>query len=136
MPLLACLWANRDHVFRLTSLGTMNPETCDYLRNVLGGLIRKTIFTLPFSREVNLSDAKTGSAIMFLLETSRAKRGILIMTPEQRLSFDVKWVEDVVKATGTELTQMFQLSSIKFCDLLDESDEILRPAHQLVYVMG
>ena len=46
------------------------------------------------------------------------------MTPEQRLSFDVKWVEDVVKATGTELTQMFQLSSIKFCDLLDESDEI------------
>ena len=58
------------------------------------------------------------------------------MTPEQRLSFDVKWVEDVVKASGPELTRMLEIKKIKYCDLLDEADEILRPAHQLVYAMG
>ena len=136
VPMLACLWATRGHVFRLTALGTVLPETRDYLRTVLGGLIRKTVFTLPFSRKIDLSHPHQGAAVLELLTKCRLKKGILVMTPQERLSFDVKWIEDVVKANGPVLSRMLEISKIKFCDLLDEADEILRPSHQLVYAMG
>ena len=53
-PMLVCLLADGSRVVRMNILSALLLESCDYLSNVLGGLIGRRALTMPFDRSISL----------------------------------------------------------------------------------
>ena len=97
---------------------------------------------MPFHRDVDLSPSQ--AAVM--LATARACQlggGALVLTPEQRLSMELKRHE--LALPGAEARHpgaaqvgalLEQLQSQPYRDLFDESDELFRVVWKLVYAVG
>lgn len=122
----------------------------DTLVQRLGGLARRRIYYMPFSRKTNMS-ASIIQRMKAMYVECMTNRGILIAQPEHILSFKLMGIErltsmlhscDDDESTSESYMVATELLDTqgwleKHCrDVLDESDEILDVKFQLIYTLG
>ena len=140
LPLLALHWGrNADCVQRLHFLPALIDEAYDYLhRNLCASVLNVKLFRLPFHRATDITAENVDTMRQCLLYCQR-ERGLLLVSPEQRLSLELKWQElRFSGAPGSDairqaLTRLYELP---YRDLLDECDELLSHKWKLVYSVG
>lgn len=104
----------------------------------LGGLVNRRIFTMPFTRSLQLTEAdlrRIQEQCQVCIDTG----GILLVQPEHILSFNLMGLEAMINGRDTVgksllKTQHF-LNSVSR-DVVDESDEVFSPKFELIYTMG
>ena len=127
-----------DHgIFRLHILSPLLDEAYGYFhRTLTASLMCRRIHVLPFNRDVRL-DATRVRMIKQSLMKCQQLRGVLCIAPEHRLSIHLKWHELRVSPSMHEVAAaLTSLYDLPYLDILDESDEILRHKHQLIYAVG
>lgn len=87
--ILSEIVADGEQIVRINCLEPLMGVMQELLRNKFGGLLRKKIYVMPFSREVNFSTENL-KRIEDMLQECRKYKHILLVTPEQRLCFQLK----------------------------------------------
>ena len=137
LPMLILHGQPVDSVFRLHVLSPLLGEAYDYFhRTLTASLMCRRVHVLPFNRDVKL-DARSVRIIKQSLTRCQQLRGFVCITPEHRLSMHLKWHElRVSSATCVVAEELASVYDLPYFDVMDESDEILRHKHQLVYAVG
>lgn len=126
----------QDHVLRLSFLSTLLDEAFNYMHAHLCASVQGCkMFRMPFHRDVNLTTAQV-RAMYACSKHCMDCGGVLFVAPEHRLSLKLKWHE-LRAAKQTELcAELDILDAMKYVDVMDESDEVLRYKYQLLYAVG
>ena len=130
-----------DSIFRLHVLSPLLSEAYNYFQRTLtASLMCRRIYELPFNRDVLLDPGKVRTMIQSL-KSCQQLRGVVFIAPEHRLSLDLKWhelriSEDISDQKKELVTELSILYDLPYFDVMDESDEILRHNHQLIYAVG
>ncbi|KAG2455049.1 hypothetical protein HYH02_000874 [Chlamydomonas schloesseri] len=147
LPMLLLAMADGERVVSLTCLSTLLDEAYAYLHGALcAGALGRKLFTLPFHRDVGLTPARVRRMRSSLAHCAQ-ERGLLLVSPEQRLSLELKWKEYLLrqrqaagagdaqqaKEVAALLTALFK---VPLLNILDESDELLHHRFQLIYACG
>jgi hypothetical protein len=148
LPMLALFFGTRGKLPRLTVLSAISKEAHEYLHDVLTASLQGcNVCALPVVRDIDLNLGRL-DAIWRCLERCRKSCGALIVAPEHRQSFHLKSIElklrlESVGEAGSQSDDMACSNLLKklqnsfpFVDVLDESDEVLRPSTKLVYTHG
>jgi hypothetical protein len=139
LPMLILYYSYRpsfERIPRLHILSTLLSEVCEHFHNTLGAsVLRGRLFTLPFRRSVQLDILKVQSMID-LVRYCKEERGFFVVTPEHRLSLELK-VKELYLDEQKEMSESLgQVVSGCWQDVYDEVDEILHHRFQLVYSIG
>lgn len=138
IPMLVLHWtARRDGVVRLHFLPQLLNEAFSYLHEyICASVLSRKLFLLPFNRDVDLTKDRVRSMLNTVNYCRRVK-GCIIVAPEHRLSLSLKWHELNFKNGNESIcSTLSSLEEVKYYDMLDESDEILRHKYQLTYAVG
>eukprot|EP00392_Amoebophrya_sp_AT5.2_P012179 g12274.t1 len=149
MPMLALLWTvdapsryeiGSQKLVRVTVLSPLLAEMREVLQNILTvGPLDRQLFEIPFNRDVDLSQRGNVMKVLDTLRECRDARGVLLVTPEQRLSLQLKYVElarDPGLVNAEVLQRVRDVVNFPAIDLLDEADACLHYNWQLVYAVG
>ncbi|EJK67911.1 hypothetical protein THAOC_10982 [Thalassiosira oceanica] len=140
LPMLVMFYSfkkSRDAVTRLHFLSALYEEAFGYFSNHLcASILRIKICSMPFCRDVALS-AELIADMKFAIETCLLEGGAIVMAPEHRLSLLLK-AKELAFEGQVELAALISndLLGMKYRDILDECDEMLRHRYQLVYAIG
>ncbi len=110
----------------------------DTLTQRLGGLVKRPVYFMPFSRKTSIDKAAVGE-MQSMYADCMAKGGVIIAHPEHILSFKLMGVERMASGDrdlGLELMKAQAWLEDHCRDVLDESDEILDVKFQLIYTLG
>ncbi|KAK6359305.1 hypothetical protein TWF696_000468 [Orbilia brochopaga] len=142
IPAVAATLADTTKLVRVVVLKPLSREMFNLLRSKLGGLCDRRIYFLPFHRGLKIEPTDT-HRIKAIYEECMSDGGILLVQNEHLLSFKLLGLEKVcVEEEGdrsnisNELYKVQKWLDANSRDLLDESDEILRVNHTLVYTVG
>ena len=138
VPMVAVELANRKCLVRVMVLKPLARSMRHILTSRLGGLLRRRVYTMPFSRSVRLTAAKVRE-VGSILETALQSADILLAQPEHDLSFQLYGVDHILRGNdgvGHEAVKLQQWMDAHIRDILDESDEILNPRYELIYTVG
>ncbi|KGO72346.1 Protein of unknown function DUF3645 [Penicillium expansum] len=136
-PMVAAILANGNNLLRIIVLKPLLRQIDALLSQRLGGLIKRRVYHIPFSRQTQLSSS-TVSQLQFIYQQCWRNRGILIALPEQILSFRLIGL-DAAERNPKMFAPLISLENWlqKKCrDVIDESDEVMDTKFQLVYTMG
>ncbi|EPS39093.1 hypothetical protein H072_7131 [Dactylellina haptotyla CBS 200.50] len=139
IPAVAASLADGQKLVRVVVLKPLSREMFNLLRSKLGGLCSRRIYYLPFHRglKIEFQDARQ---IQSLYEECMKDGGIFLVQNEHLLSFKLLGLEKMCTEeddhVGLELCKTQAWLHTNSRDLLDESDEILRVNHTLVYTVG
>ena len=136
LPMLVLELAHSDRLVRLHFLSQLIDEAYYYLhRHLTASLMGRRLLRLPFHRDVNLTlhDVKV---MHDCLTRCMLARGAVLVAPEHRLSLQLKWHELRLSGKTALVNELPSLDQLPYCDLLDESDEILHHKYQLIYAWG
>ncbi|XP_047146832.1 uncharacterized protein LOC124819357 isoform X1 [Hydra vulgaris] len=134
VPLLAISLATSKHVVRVNVLRPLLNTNFELLSDKLGGLLNKRVYILPCSRDLNLNPSK----ILRVYRKCLFGRGIMLTTPEYRLSLNLKTLEHCLKKSR-DAKKLYRLRcwiQKHVRDILDEADEILNVKYQVIYTIG
>lgn len=92
VPILCSILANGQTLVRVNVLSSLFHEVHSYLKLALGNMLGKRIYVFPFRRNVSLN-SNTMEVMRSQLEECRAQGGIILSTPEHRLSLQLKYRE-------------------------------------------
>ena len=137
-PLILAASANGHTLVRMSSPKALIPQMHSLLARRNCGLNDQPLFFIPFSRDMPMNEGIMNS-IRDILQQCILNHGILIILPEHILSLKLLIQEKRVYGP-IELVQPLQDISDGLHqsrkDFLDESDEILDPRSQLIYMVG
>jgi hypothetical protein len=145
LPMLALHYGSAGMLPRLTILSPILKEAHEHLHDVLTASLQGCkVSALPFVRDVDVSLDSLG-AIRRSLRRCQLSHGSLLMAPEHRQSLHLKGVEYQIQIAagnaGADVVARGRLvhaleTEMEYVDILDESDEVLRPTTKLVYTSG
>ena len=137
LPMLVLHLSQPERLVRLHFLSQLIDEAYYYLhRHLTASLMCRRLLRLPFHRDVKLTVQHVAMMHDCLTRCMRAS-GVVCVAPEHRLSLQLKWHEMRLASGKTDLIkQLPLLDSLPYCDLLDESDELLHHKYQLIYAHG
>lgn len=138
LPMLILHWAGKadQRLLRITALTSLIHELFDFLHSHLcASVLRRKIFSLPFHRDVHLTEEDVKVMISSMKFCSQSG-GVLLVAPEHRLSLQLKWHELNLAGETTLCDLLDQFFALPSRDCLDESDEVLRHKYQLIYAVG
>ncbi|KAL9070862.1 MAG: hypothetical protein Q9157_005685 [Trypethelium eluteriae] len=135
--LLAVALAAKDRLVRIVVLKPLLTQTLQHLQKCLGGLMNRKVYYMPFSRST-LTSMETAVCLHPLYEEAMATGGIVVTLPKEistlKLMGQERLSSDITCATQLLKTEHWlQLHSRS---ILDESDEILSPKHQVNFTIG
>lgn len=139
VPIVASALADGSRVVRVLVAKPQSKQMLHMLTSKLGGLLDRVVFQMPFSRDLQVSDAQAHS-IRRMLEQCRDVGGVLLVQPEHILSLQQIGTEYAmtegksVAGKTLNLTRHFLFDSAR--DIVDESDENFSVNFELVYTMG
>lgn len=96
LQLLVNALADQQKIVRVNVLEPLLTVTKSLLPERFGVLLHKRLYTLPFSREITL-DIPQLEAILALFKECQQNQGLLLVTPEHRLCFQLKWEETLLE---------------------------------------
>ncbi|KAF2856141.1 hypothetical protein T440DRAFT_531312 [Plenodomus tracheiphilus IPT5] len=138
VPMLSTHFSDKTKLVRVIVAKPQSKQMLQMLISKLGGLLNRRIFHMPFSRNLKMTLANA-TAIRKLYSECIASQGVLLVLPEQILSFRLMTIECVL----TDQTQIAHslLSTQKFFedtsrDIIDESDENFSVKFELIYTEG
>ena len=136
LPMLLLHLAQGDKLVRLHFLSQLIDEAYYYLhRHLTASLMCRRLLRLPFHRDVKLTPLDVAKMHDSLSRCMRM-RGALCVAPEHRLSLQLKWHEMRLSEKDELVELLPRLDKLPYCDVLDESDEILHHKYQLIYAWG
>jgi len=137
LPMLVLHLAQPNRLVRLHFLSQLIGEAYFYLhRHLTASIMCRRLLHLPFHRGVKLTVQDVQVVRDCLVRCMRA-HGAIFISPEHRLSLQLKWHELRLSQVNADLVQALpSLDDLPYCDLLDESDEILHHKYQLIYACG
>ena len=153
LPMLALYWRNSGNLLRFNFLPALLQEAGEYLHNVLSATVLEIpVFHFAFNRDVHLN-VETADTLLLSLRSCLTSGGVVLCTPEHRMSLKLKSYELIISnetgsnndfKTTTESCEdrkhvcekLKELDSLKFLDILDEVDELLRTKNKLIYAVG
>ena len=154
LPMLAMYWKNSDNLVRFNFLSALLQEAGEYLHSVLSATVLNIpVFSFPFNRDVKLT-AESAEGLVWCLKHCLKTGAVILCSPEHRMSLKLKWYElktsnkslELENSTESERTavcnslevckRLAELDSLKYLDVLDEVDEILRTKNKLIYAVG
>ncbi|XP_047144363.1 uncharacterized protein LOC105847900 [Hydra vulgaris] len=134
VPLLAVSLATSEQLVRITILRSLLNTNYEALVDKLGGLLNKRVYVVPCRRDIIINPLK----FLSIHQECLKQRGLILTTPEYRLSLDLKTLEHCRK-NSDDAEQLYELRCWlrKYArDVLDETDEILNVKYQVVYTLG
>lgn len=139
LPMVATALAGGSELVRIIVLKPLAQEMLRILSLSFAGLVGRSLYYLPFSRQTPLT-AQTPRHLMNLYQECRQTKGILLTLPEYLNSFRLVGVDKLsdpdTRELATELIGVQQWLDSNSRDILDESDEICKPSYELVYTTG
>ncbi|KAL8936479.1 MAG: hypothetical protein Q9216_004910, partial [Gyalolechia sp. 2 TL-2023] len=138
IPLIAAALADGQQLSRVVVLRSLTRQMQDTLIRRLGGLAKRPIYCIPFSRNSSI-DEETLEKMRAIYAECMTSGGILIIQPEHMLSFKLMGIERLVSEQSSVATKLLETQAwldTYSRDVLDESDEILDVKFQLIYTLG
>ncbi|TLD09799.1 hypothetical protein PspLS_11577 [Pyricularia sp. CBS 133598] len=144
IPIVAAHLADGDKLVRVIVPKEQSVQTRQILKSKLGGLLNRRVEYLPISRAIKMTAEKANFIADRL--TSCAEQGsVLLVQPEELLSLRLMTIEMSQQNfdNGTDgnrarniLSGIEDYMHSSARDIIDESDQVLRPSYELVYTMG
>ncbi|KAG4065067.1 hypothetical protein HA402_007464 [Bradysia odoriphaga] len=138
VPLLATKLANAQQLCQVTVLKSLFATNLKELRQCLGGMLNRRLYTFPCRRDMPIS--KYAETMLDIYVECRRLKGVVLTLPEYRLSFQLKIYEAPNKSetegAAESLLQTHKWLNQNVRNILDESDAILQPKYQLIYTLG
>lgn len=143
IPLLMLAMPHANRLMRLHFLSPLLMEGYNFLHHTLtASVLNRRLYLLPFHRSISLGDVEV-STLRYHLQRCMRTKGAVCVAPEHRLSLELKWFEmrisagnDEDAASNTVLMDLQQIYGLPYCDVFDESDELLSHKYQLIYAVG
>ena len=136
--MVATALADGNKLVRIVVLKPLAHEMLRILSQSFAGLVGRSLYYLPFSRQTNLSH-QAPQRLKDLYKECRSNRGILLTLPEYLNSFRLVGLDKLAADTrhlANELISVQSWLDENSRDILDESDELCKPAYELVYTNG
>ncbi|KAJ7132331.1 hypothetical protein C8R44DRAFT_611840 [Mycena epipterygia] len=139
VPIISAALADGEQLVRVIVLKPLSSQMFQLLKQRVCGLANRRLFYLPFSRDIQLDNAKIRQVVALFKECAQVG-GILLCQPEHILSFQLMGLHAFCQSETSEESRMLMeaqewLDSTAR-DILDESDEILNVHYQLIYTVG
>ena len=131
-------------VVRVHLLSSLFDEAYEFLhKNLCASVLMRRIFTMPFCRDVSLNHVRIRT-LQRMVNECLLEKGFIMITPEHRLSLELKRKELHLFSPPEKSDNSKELSKIlhhliedtKWCNIFDESDELLHHRFQLIYAVG
>lgn len=138
IPLIAAALADGTQLVRVVVLRSLTRQMQDTITQRLGGVARRPVYFMPFSRKTTISPSVV-QQMQALYQECMSSGGILLAQPEHILSFKLMGIERFASGQGKIAAQLLETQTWlnEHCrDVLDESDEILDVKFQLIYTLG
>lgn len=138
VPLLCAVLSNEKHVCQVTVLKSLFQSNLKTLRQCLGGMLNRRIFTFPCRRDMIKNEGEAKQLLESYHQCLQSK-GVIMTLPEYRLSLQLKLYETARKGQSGIAAILFQIRewvNQNVRNILDESDAILNPKYQLIYTVG
>ncbi|KAJ9617111.1 hypothetical protein H2200_000832 [Cladophialophora chaetospira] len=138
LPMFLVIAAQGQKLVRCVVLKPLATEMLRLLSRSMSGLVGRTIFHLPFSRQTPLS-RETPRQLKSLYEECRQIGGVLLTLPEHLNSFRLVGSDKLGRETRLLAQELIELQAWLDCnsrDILDESDALLNTKYELVYTSG
>jgi hypothetical protein len=138
VPIVAAFLADASRLLRVVVARPQSRQMFEMLVSKLGGLIGRRVYHMPFSRSLKLTQSTT-SFLRSYYEKCRREGGILLLQPENILSFQLMVIETFSKGDdqlGQSLLSIQRDFEQYSRDIVDESDENFSTKFELVYTMG
>ncbi|KAF2276055.1 uncharacterized protein EI97DRAFT_47175 [Westerdykella ornata] len=138
VPIVAAALADGKRLLRVLVAKPQFKQMRQMLVSKLGGLLGRQAYYLPFSRALHISQDEARS-IRRLIEDCVINRGVLLLQPEQTLSFQLMGIECLLSGreeTGRLLMETQHFLDTNSRDIVDESDENFSVKFELIYTMG
>ncbi|KAL4786734.1 hypothetical protein BJX76DRAFT_365229 [Aspergillus varians] len=134
-PMIAAYLSNGSQLVRIIVLKPLLRQSVDLLSQRLGGLLNRPVYYIPSSRSTLLKEDTVG-ALKELYFECQQKRGILIVLPEQLLSFRLVGLDLATFPAALSLIEIEKSLQDECRTIIDESDEVLDAKFQLIYTRG
>ncbi|KAL2413203.1 hypothetical protein ABEF95_002207 [Exophiala dermatitidis] len=137
LPMVVTALATGSHLVRVVVLKPLANEMLRLLSSSLADMVGRSVYHLPFSRQTKLVE-ETPNLLMGRFEECRRSGGVLLTLPEHLNSFRLIGTDKLVtdKSLSVGLIQVQKWLDQHTRDILDESDELLKPVYELVYTNG
>ncbi|KAK7987451.1 hypothetical protein PG989_007766 [Apiospora arundinis] len=145
VQIVAAYLANGNRLVRVIVAKPQSKQMRHMLVTKIGGLLDRRVFFLPFSRSFVMDSGKL-QQIQDHFEACRKSGGILLVQPEQLLSFKLMGLEYVgspaflsnstTLGVGRGLIQSQKYLEAHSRDIIDESDENFSVKFELIYTIG
>ncbi|EXJ94001.1 hypothetical protein A1O1_02394 [Capronia coronata CBS 617.96] len=137
LPMIVTALASGSQLVRVIVLKPLANEMLRLLSSSLAGLVGRTVYHLPFSRQTSLN-LETPELLKGIFEDCLQSCGVLLTLPEHLNSFRLVGSDKLGtdKNLSIELIRLQKWLDCNTRDILDESDELLKPAYELVYTNG
>ncbi|XP_055310984.1 uncharacterized protein LOC129573874 [Sitodiplosis mosellana] len=136
-PIIAAVLANGKQACQITVLKSLFATNLKSYRRYLGGMLNRRMYLFPCRRDMPI--ANFVGQMMNIYEECKRMKGIILATPEWRLSFQLKTYESIQKSkyeTATHFLDIHKWINMNVRSILDESDAILHAKFQLIYTLG
>jgi hypothetical protein len=137
-PMVAAALADGTQLVRVVVAKPQSKQMAQMLISKFGGLLRRQIYYMPFSRSLQL-DKAAAETMLEVLRQCRRFGGILLVQPEHILSFRLMAPECCIAdkdAVGRTLMATQDFFDEYSRDIVDESDENFSVRFELIYTMG
>jgi hypothetical protein len=144
LPMLILYWRSEakysNFIQRHHFLSQLIEEAFQYLHyHICASVFNVKLLKMPFNRDVLLSQDRANAMYNLLSYCLRVK-GVLLVTPEQRLSLELKWYELTAlldpENKSSIIDKVEKIYNFDYIDMFDESDEQFRHKCQLIYSVG
>ncbi|KAK8131570.1 hypothetical protein PG984_008008 [Apiospora sp. TS-2023a] len=150
VEMVAAVLADGSRLVRIIVAKPQAKQMRHMLITKLGGMLNRRIFFLPFSRATSMDESKV-EYLQAQLQTYQKEGGILLVQPEELLSFKLMGLEKVgtlespvvdtetdsnMMTIGHQLLDMQKHLETHSRDIIDESDENFSVKFELVYTIG
>ncbi|KAI1615196.1 hypothetical protein EDD36DRAFT_432369 [Exophiala viscosa] len=138
LPMVVTALAKGSHLVRVVVLKPLANEMLRQLSRSLSGLCGRTVYYLPFSRSTSMK-AQTPDQLLNLYQECCQKQGVLLSLPEHQNSFRLVGADRLSSGNTGLANNLIRVQKWLDCnarDILDESDELLKPGYELVYTDG
>ncbi|KAG4070394.1 hypothetical protein HA402_006536 [Bradysia odoriphaga] len=137
VPILAVALADGQQACQITILKPLFARNLKSLRQYLGGLLNRKLYTFPCRRDKPVEQYI--EQMLAIYEECRAQKGVILTLPEYRLSGQLK-IYEATQKDDFDLAKSFlnahQWINANVRNIMDESDAILQANYQLIYTMG
>lgn len=138
IPMVAAALSNGSQLVRIIVAKPQSKQMAQMLIGKLGGLVKRRVYYLPFSRSLKL-DQSAVSVMSRTLNDCMRSRGILLVQPGHILSFRLMAPECYMAGNGSVGGALMKIQDFfdkHSRDIVDESDENYSVRFELIYTMG